>query len=92
MAHVGEVALAYKQRHDAAKSHKHTKDDEVASADAGHAGREAICRETLNIRGLASGTPYVFAIDIPSRLTEGIDFRYELVASGNHSCRARGLV
>jgi hypothetical protein len=41
-----------------------TEDDEVARADAGHAWREPIRCEALDVRGLADSGSYVLAIGV----------------------------
>lgn len=69
-----------------------TKDDEVSRADAGNAGCETICRETLDICGFARGRSNILAVTISAHLTEGVDLRHELVRAGDHSSGASCLV
>jgi|EP01044_Picomonas_judraskeda_P000347 hypothetical protein len=69
-----------------------TKDYEVARSDTGNAGRETICRETLNICSLTRGRSNVLAVTISARLAEGVDLGYQLVRAGHHRSGASCLV
>ena len=69
-----------------------TENDEVARADAGHAGRETVSRETLDVSSFAAGRPSILAVSISTGLTEGVDLGHKFVRARHHSGRTSCLV